>query len=124
MHAIESIMQVTMTELQKMVDVNTIVGDPVSTPDGTTIIPVSKVSLGFVSGGGEYNEKKKESSDVGFPFAGGGGAGLTVMPIAFLSVYHHDVRLIPVQGNNMAEALIEKMPHLISEIKKIYQNNQ
>ena len=71
MHPIEHVLNTTMSELGKMVDVNTIVGNPFVTPDGCTIIPISKVSFGFVTGGGEYGEGMKAPIETRHPFAGG-----------------------------------------------------
>src|SRR5665647_1057962 len=97
-HPIESIMKTTMENLKEMIDVNTIVGDAVETSEGTVIIPISKVSFGFVAGGGEYkegmdakkgnkqNQAENGMQDEDMPFAGGSGAGVSVNPIAFLVV--------------------------------------
>ncbi|GHU68719.1 hypothetical protein FACS1894184_11380 [Clostridia bacterium] len=95
-HPISSLMSTTMENIKDMVDVNTVVGDPVTTGDGTTIIPISRVSFGFVSGGGEYNAARDDSvrdasstanySGEEMPFAGGTGAGVSVHPMGFLVV--------------------------------------
>jgi sporulation protein YtfJ len=83
-------MQTAMESIKAMVDVNTILGDPVETPDGSVIVPVSRISLGFAAGGTEYEgEEKKEQK--GFPFGGGTGAGISVNPVAFLVVGQNQV---------------------------------
>ena len=89
---IENLMSTTMENIRDMVDVNTVIGDPVQTPDGSTVIPVSRVSFGFVSGGGEYGTTQPK-----LPFAGGAGTGVSVNPMGFLVVNDGDVKLLPAQ---------------------------
>lgn len=113
-HPIESIMGTTMENLREMVDVNTVVGDAVQTPDGSTIIPISKVSFGFVAGGGEYETSPKPqppalSSGV-LPFAGGTGAGVSVCPLGFLIVGKGQVKMLPAQHETYIDRLVELAP--------------
>lgn len=125
MHPIETIMQVTMNEIKQMVDVNTIVGDAIITPDGSTILPVSKVSFGFVTGGGEYGKNKENTQDdAKYPFGGGGGAGITIIPIAFLIVRNDDVKLLTVDHANTYDSLLDKMPQIITQIKRLFEQNK
>ncbi len=109
---IAELMTATMTKIRDMVDVNTIVGDAITTADGTTIIPVSKLSLGFGSGGSEFGAEKN--------FGGGSGAGIKVNPIAFLVVTEHNVRLLPVAGQ--PETALDKIVDLIPKITKQVEN--
>ena len=81
-HPIGNLMDTTMNKIKEMIDVNTIVGEPITSPDGTLIIPVSKVSYGFASGGSDL-PTKKENKDC---FGGGSGAGVTIQPVEFLTV--------------------------------------
>ncbi|MEI6101297.1 MAG: GerW family sporulation protein [Eubacteriales bacterium] len=126
MHPIENIMQITMSEIKQMVDVNTIVGDAIVTPDGSTILPVSKVSFGFVTGGGEYGEKKESATqDAKHPFGGGGGAGVTIYPIAFLIIHNDDVKMMTVDHPNTYETMLDKIPTILTQVKKMFeQSNQ
>lgn len=103
MHPIENIMQTAMSEIKEMVDVNTVVGDPVVSTDGSTIIPISKVSFGFVSGGGEYGDAKdgNQENESKYPFSGGAGSGICITPVGFLVVSEGDVRLLPVSGRTI-----------------------
>ena len=87
-HPINSLMDTTLKKIKEMVDVNTIIGDPITTPDGTTIIPVSKVSYGFASGGSDL-PTKRDSKDC---FGGGSGAGVTIKPVGFLTIYKGDIK--------------------------------
>lgn len=124
-HPIEALMKTTMESLKDMVDVNTIVGDPVETPDGTTIIPISRVSFGFASGGGEYKENSQESNmdyenSQKLPFAGGTGAGVSVQPVAFMVVGKDNMKLLSVDQNaNMFENLVNLTSKMIDKM----QNN-
>lgn len=80
---IENIMNSTMSNLKSLSDVDTVIGRPISMPDGSLLIPVSKVTIGFLLGGGEYNESSPKKSD-NLPYATGSGAGINVTPIGFL----------------------------------------
>lgn len=124
MHPIENIMQTAMAEIKEMVDVNTIVGDPIISTDGSTIIPISKVSFGFVAGGGEYGDAAAdESLETQFPFAGGASSGISISPIGFLVVDENNVQLLSVTGKNMLEKVIETIPNVIIEIKEAMNKN-
>ncbi len=118
-HPIENIMSTTMENIRDMVDVDTVIGEAIVTADGSTVIPVSKVSFGFVAGGGEYesNCKARELSDR-MPFAGGTGAGVTIQPMGFLVSNHETVRLLPAQPYAPADRIIELAPQIMCEIKK------
>ena len=114
-HPIGSLMNITMEKIKEMIDVNTIVGTPITSADGTLIIPVSKVSYGFASGGSDL-PTKKENKDC---FGGGSGAGVTIQPVAFLTVYQGNVRLIPVDGNKSAlDGIINAIPDVVTKVKE------
>ncbi|HHY90383.1 MAG TPA: sporulation protein YtfJ, partial [Clostridiales bacterium] len=108
-----------------MIDVNTIVGDPVEAPDGTVIIPISRVTFGFASGGGEYlssQDASTQNNDMGeeqkFPFAGGTGAGVSVQPVAFLVVGNAQMKLLPVDQNaTLIDNLMSLVPQLLDKIQ-------
>lgn len=119
-HPIENIMSTTMENIRDMVDVDTVIGEPIVTADGSTILPVSKVSFGFVAGGGEYESqpKPKEAPDR-MPFAGGTGAGVTIQPMGFLVSNQDSVRLLPAQPYAPADRIIELAPQIMCEIKKL-----
>ena len=122
MHPIENIMQTAMGKIKEMVDVNTIIGDPVVSADGATIIPISKVSFGFISGGGEYGggsegASSQDSGESKYPFAGGAGSGICVTPVGFLVVDECNVQLLPVTGRSLVEQAVEAIPQMIAEIK-------
>lgn len=118
-HPIDNMMQTTMESIRGMVDVNTVVGAPVMDQKGTTIIPISKVSFGFVAGGGEYavedGKQKPMPTDI-FPFAGGTGAGVSVQPVGFLVVTDKQVKMLPAQTTGAMERMVELLPQLIEEL--------
>lgn len=116
-HPIEGLMQTAMQSIKEMVDVNTILGDPVETPDGSVILPVSRISLGFAAGGTEYETEHKRTEGGGkFPFGGGSGAGISVHPVAFMVVGQGQVRLLPVDGSAIYDRLIDLAPRLVDRI--------
>lgn len=127
-HPIENIMKTTMEELKQMVDVNTIVGDPIVTTDGSMILPVSRVCLGFVSGGGEYGrsaaaakraENMETDGDARYPFAGASSAGISLTPMAFLIVRDDCVKLLPAHYSCTYDRIIEMVPQAIVEIQRM-----
>ncbi len=113
-HPIENIMTTTMENIRDMVDVNTVVGDPIAAADGATIIPISRVSFGFAAGGGEYAAKPELAAT---PFAGGTGAGVTVQPVGFLTIAGSQVRLTPVQYAAPIDRVIDLIPSLVEDVK-------
>ena len=113
---IEGLMKTAMESIKEMVDVNTVVGDAVETNDGTVIIPVSQVACGFAAGGGEY-EYDNDNKGQDIPFGGGSGAGVSVKPVGFLVVRMNDVRLISVNGNSLAERVVDLAPQIIDKIE-------
>ncbi len=120
-HPIGNLMDTTMEKIKEMVDVNTIVGEPIASPDGTLIIPVSKVSYGFAAGGSDL-PTKKENKDC---FGGGSGAGVTIQPVAFLAVYKGDVKLIPVEKfEGAADRVVGMIPDMIEKVKDIFKKDK
>lgn len=126
-HPIEGLMTTAMQSIKDMVDVNTIVGDAVQSPDGTVIIPISKVSFGFAAGGGEYNTCcETEAGDGGegkecgtkLPFAGGSGAGVSINPVAFMVVGQNQIKLLPVNVNSSVDKVLDLVPELFDKINE------
>jgi sporulation protein YtfJ len=130
-HPIQGLMTTAMESIKDMVDVNTIVGDAVQAPDGTVIIPISRVAFGFAAGGGEYSaggsaDKKDEDDSEGgggsssktngkYPFAGGSGAGVSITPVAFMVVGQGQIKLMPVNVNSSIERILDLVPELIDK---------
>ena len=132
-HPIEGLMKTAMENIKEMVDVNTILGDPVETPDGTVIVPISRVSFGFAAGGSEFEtngitpkEKEKDRTQQGaaaelnnLPFGGGSGAGITINPVAFLVVGKEQIKLLPVESNVLVDRILDSAPQLLDKIQTI-----
>lgn len=124
-HPIESLMKTAMETIKEMVDVNTVVGDPVETPDGTVIMPVSRVSCGFGAGGGEFGAVEKTKNEEGQTpyFGGGSGAGVSVQPVGFLVVGHGQIRFLPVDNNIIIDRLIDLAPHVLEKIESLWKKD-
>lgn len=122
-HPIEGLMGTTMQKIREMIDVNTVIGDPVSTQSGTTIIPVSKVSLGFGAGGSDFPSKNPVPKDL---FGGGGGAGISIQPIAFLIVSAAgDVKLIQIStSSNTADKVVNLVPDMIDKFGAFFSKEE
>ncbi|WP_138207242.1 GerW family sporulation protein [Haloimpatiens lingqiaonensis] len=114
---IENFMKTTMENIKDMVDVNTIVGTPIESKDGSLILPISKVSFGFVAGGSEFANCKASGDNPDFPFGGGSGAGVTVKPVAFLVIKSDSLRLLSLDQKNSYDKVIDSMPQIIDAIK-------
>ncbi|MDI6631681.1 MAG: GerW family sporulation protein [Thermoanaerobacteraceae bacterium] len=122
-HPIESLMRTAMENIRGIVDVNTVVGDPVETPDGTVIIPVSRVACGFAAGGSAFAIEQPETAGEA-PFGGGSGAGVSVQPVGFLVVKGDNVRLLPVDGNHLAERLLDLAPWVLEKIEEMRRTRE
>lgn len=124
-HQIGEIMGVTMEKIKEMIDVNTIVGEPIRTPDGITIIPVSKVSMGFASGGSDFVSKNQSGTGKN-PFGGGGGAGVNIAPVAFLVVNKDHVRLLPVAAPpaGVADKVVDMVPELVDKVTDLFDKKK
>ena len=111
---ISELMETTMQKMREMIDANTIVGEPITTADGITLIPVSKVSFGFVGGGSDFAQKQATKNG----FGGGTGAGVNITPVAFMIVNGTDVKLIYVTPPVMStvDRLIETVPEVIDKV--------
>ncbi|MCA0986360.1 GerW family sporulation protein [Guptibacillus algicola] len=127
-HPIEGLMQTAMENLKDMIDVNTIIGDPVETPDGSVILTVSKVGFGFAAGGSEFMLKSQSQSSQkdqskGEPFGGGSGGGVSITPIAFLIVSGSDIKMIHLDNTtHLYERLLDLAPQAIEKIQSMLQN--
>lgn len=114
---IKDLMSSSMNDLSDMTDVNAVVGKPIYTPDGTTVIPICKVTMGFMTGGGEYGEVRQLKNDKDSPFAGGSGAVISMKPIGFLTSNNDGVRLISTD-KDVYTKLFETAEEFFEKIKK------
>lgn len=111
-----NMMENTIAKIREMVDVNSVVGTPITTADGVTIIPVSKVSVGVGGGGSDFVSKNPNKQEN--PFGGGAGGGVKVTPVAFLVVKEGNVRVLPIPApaNTTADRIVEQVPDLLDKI--------
>ena len=119
-HAIGELMENTMSKIRELVDVNTIVGAPITTSDGITLIPVSKVSFGFAAGGSDFQTKNGKDGKPD-PFGGGSGAGVKIEPVSFLVIRDGNVRILSANADaqNSVEKLIYSVPDILEKVKEI-----
>lgn len=122
-HPIEGLMDTTMDKIKQLIDVDTIIGTPITTPDGTTIVPVSKVSYGFASGGSDIPSKNAINKQV---FGGGGGAGVSITPIAFIAVCNGDARVLSIDASNnsTADRVVSMVPQVIDKISELFKKDK
>lgn len=130
---LNDIIGTSLEKIKALADGETVIGNPITTPGGTTVIPVSKISMGFASGGIDYNGKKaSETSKQNF--GGGGGTGITVAPVAFLIISPDgDIQLLPISGASQGGAVdtvdkvtafIERSPDLLERIKRVFVSDK
>lgn len=127
-HPIQGVMDTSMQNLREMVDANTIIGEPIQTPDGTTIIPVSKISFGFASGGSDFSTKSEDAQKP-YCFGGGSGAGVNITPISFLVVSKEgNVSMLPVTQTTVASSAVDKfvdsLPEVVEKVKSMFKKNE
>ena len=131
-YPIEGLMNTAMNSIKEMVDVNTIIGEPIETSNNIVVIPVSKVNFGFASGGSEFNgkvEKKaitknekgenESKNKYRMPFGGGSGAGVSISPIAFIVVQQNGVKLLPIEHSSSVDKLLDLVPDFVDRINQI-----
>ena len=109
----------TIAKIREMVDVNSVVGTPITTADGVTIIPISKVSVGFGGAGSDFDHKTPSNQEM--PFGGGAGGGVKVTPIAFLVIKGDSVRMLPISAapNTTADRLVEMVPDMLDKVSAL-----
>ena len=131
-HPIENLMLTAMNSIKDMVDVNTIIGEPIETSNNTIIIPISKVGFGFAAGGSEFKGEtideykkveKEEQIQYRLPFGGGSGAGVSIAPVAFLVVQPNNVKLLPVEHCSAIDRLLDYVPDLMEKANIILNKN-
>lgn len=123
-HPIEGLMTTAMNSIKDMIDVNTIIGEPIETSNNIVIIPISKVSFGFAAGGSEFKGEtideykkveKEEQIQYRLPFGGGAGAGVTINPVAFLVIQANNIKLMPVCHSSSLDSLLDYVPDLMEK---------
>jgi len=121
-HPIEGMMNTTLEKIKQMVDINSIVGDPITSPDGSIIIPISKISYGFASGGSDFPSKTQ--TDKNF-FGGGTGAGVSISPVAFITICNGSVKMLQIDPyNNAADRVIGMFPEVVDKISGLFNTKK
>ena len=117
---LQDMMGSAMAKVREMVDTNTIVGQPITTPDGVTLIPISKVSFGFGSGGGDYGKNAKDG------FGGGAAAGVKIDPVAFLVIKDGMTRVMPVAvpPTSTVDRIVDMVPDVVDKVEKFIDRKQ
>lgn len=123
-HPIEGLMETAMNSIKDMIDVNTIIGDPIETSNGMVIIPISKVCFGFAAGGSEFKGEtideykkrdKEEEVQYRLPFGGGSGAGISINPVAFVIVSKESIKVLPIEHSSVIDKLMDYVPDLMEK---------
>jgi len=123
-HNLQGIMSATMSNIKEMIDVNSIVGDAITTPDGGTIIPISKVGFGFASGGTDWATKSRDANADPL-FGGGSGAGVTITPVAFLVFYQGNVKLLEIgEPSGTVDKTIGMIPELFDKVVALFKKEK
>ena len=121
-HPIQGLMNVTMDKIRQMADSNTIIGKPIKTDDGTTILPVSRISFGFASAGTDFDGKNAANKDL---FGGGSGAGVNIQPVAVLVVKDGCVRTIQLSdGSNTIDRALTMLPELVDKVSALLKKEE
>lgn len=120
-HPIQGLMKTTMEQLVKMVNVDTIVGQPIESPDGSVILPISKVGFGFAAGGSEFQYDQNHSGTIGYPFGGGSGGGVSITPVAFLVVGNQGIRSIPLENTtHLYDRILDSVPQFVDKMQNMF----
>lgn len=122
-NSIQSIMETTLETIKNSIDSNTIVGNPIKA-EASVIVPISKVTVGFGIGGGEYNKTCKVDTNSDTNFAGGSGGAVTISPVAFVVVENGETRLISLEDNvNLVDNILTVTPRIIDKVQKILKHD-
>lgn len=114
---LSSLLNISMENLKRLVDVNTIVGSPIISGEAT-IIPVSKVKLGFLSGGSEIGKEGKP------PFGGASGSNMTIEPVCFIVILNNEVKIVSINNDSPLEYIIKTIPKLVENTKSLFKDEE
>lgn len=133
-HPIEGLILTAMESIRSMVDVNTIVSEPITISENITIIPISKIGFGLAAGGSDFNtetiheysknENLKEEIQYKLPFGGGAGVGANIVPVAFLIIQENTVRLMPVNHDNSLDKLLDYVPDVFEKVEEYLKSKK
>ena len=124
-HPLNEMMTSSMAKIKDMIDVNTVIGDPITTPDGVTLIPITKVSVGYGGGGSDFVTKNYPANRDN-AFGGGAGAGVTITPMAFVVIRGESVRMLPIAepASTSADRIVEMAPDILDRVEALLRKPQ
>ncbi len=124
-HPLNEMMTSSMAKIKDMIDVNTVIGDPITTPDGVTLIPITKVSVGYGGGGSDFVTKNYPANRDN-AFGGGAGAGVTITPMAFVVIRGESVRMIPIAepASTSVDRIVEMVPDILDRVEALLRKPQ
>jgi len=132
-HPIDSLMEIAMNNIQDMVDVNTIIGETIYISENISIIPISKVSFGFVAGGSEFKgeaieeyKRKDKDEEITYtnPFGGGSGAGVNITPVSFMVINNGNIKLMPVEYCSTLDKIVDYIPDILNKASNFMNNKK
>ena len=116
--SIEDLIKISLDRVKMLMETNTIIGEPISLPNGTSIVPVSRASVGFVVGGGEYSDKSTRRVANHFPMAGGSGCGMSVSPVGFVVISDNDVKFVDIENKTLYQTLVNLANKVYPKLKQ------
>ena len=124
-HPLNEMMTSSMAKIKDMIDVNTVIGDPITTPDGVTLIPITKVSVGSGGGGSDFVTKNYPANRDN-AFGGGAGAGVTITPMAFVVIRGESVRMLPIAepASTSVDRIVEMVPDILDRVEALFRKPQ
>ena len=124
-HPLNEMMTSSMAKIKDMIDVNTVIGDPITTPDGVTLIPITKVSVGYGGGGSDFVTKNSPANRDN-AFGGGAGAGVTITPMAFVVIRGESVRMLPIAepASTSVDRIVEMVPDILDRVEALLRKPQ
>ena len=124
-HPLNEMMTSSMAKIKDMIDVNTVIGDPITTPDGVTLIPITKVSVGYGGGGSDFATKNYPANRDN-AFGGGAGAGVTITPMAFVVIRGESVRMLPIAepASTSVDRIVEMVPDILDRVEALLRKPQ
>lgn len=124
-HPLNEMMTSSMAKIKDMIDVNTVIGDPITTPDGVTLIPITKVSVGYGGGGSDFVTKNYPANRDN-AFGGGAGAGVTITPMAFVVIRGESVRMLPIaeSASTPVDRIVEMVPDILDRVEALLRKPQ
>lgn len=124
-HPVSDMLGSAMGKIREMVDANTVVGDAIHTPEGVTIIPISKISVAFAGGGSDFASKKSRAEQ-DYPYGGGSGCGVKIHPVAFLVIRGESVRLLPVSepATTTVDRVVDMLPELVDKVSAFLEERK